>query len=123
MRISLFSRIISPTALLYEFIIVAETTRGVYITSGIDPPPAFILINALCFLWLMGWWLRRDKGKRSLSCTFDIGMFLYVAWPIIMPYHLLKSRGTKGLLIILGFIGAYVGAGVLGVVLYMLFAP
>jgi hypothetical protein len=27
-----------------------------------------------------------------------------------MPYHLLKREATKGLLIILGFIGAYLGA-------------
>jgi len=40
-----------------------------------------------------------------------------------MPYYLLKSRGAKGLLIIVGFVGAYVGALVVGIALYVLCTP
>jgi hypothetical protein len=54
---------------------------------------------------------------------YDIGFFLYLAWPIVMPYYLLKSRGAKGILAVLAFIGVYVGATVLGIVLYLLVAP
>jgi hypothetical protein len=34
-----------------------------------------------------------------------------------MPYYLVKTRGAKGLLIILAFIGAYFGAAIAGLVL------
>jgi hypothetical protein len=34
-----------------------------------------------------------------------------------MPYYLVKTRGAKGLLVILGFMGAYVGAAILGIIL------
>jgi len=34
-----------------------------------------------------------------------------------MPYYLLKTRGAKGLLVMLGFVVAYVGAAIIGIVL------
>jgi hypothetical protein len=37
-----------------------------------------------------------------------------------MPYYLLKTRGAKGLLIVLGFVGAYLGAALAGIVLSVL---
>jgi len=37
-----------------------------------------------------------------------------------MPYYLLKTRGVKGLLVILVFIGVYLIAALFGVVLYTL---
>jgi hypothetical protein len=52
-----------------------------------------------------------------------MGLFLYIAWPVIMPYYLVKTRGAKGLLVILGFVGAYLGAQMAGVALYVLLAP
>jgi hypothetical protein len=49
-------------------------------------------------------------------------MFLYMVWPFIMPYYLIKTRGARGLLGILGFVGAYIGGLVVGVAMATLFA-
>jgi len=64
-----------------------------------------------------------DSRGRGLSWVFDMGLFLYVAWPFILPYYVVKTRGTKGLLVILSFVAVYVGASIAGVVLYVLLAP
>lgn len=68
----------------------------------------------------MGWWLLRDSRKRGVAWVYDTGFFLSIAWPVVMPYYLLKSRGLKGLLVVLGFVGAYLGAQLVGVVLRVL---
>jgi len=41
---------------------------------------------------------------------------------MVMPYYLVKTRGLRGLLVILGFSGAYLGASLAGVILSVLIA-
>ena len=123
MSSSLLSRTISPTVLLYTFLVITQIGSGFYFAGGDEPSPFFTLINVLCFLWIIGWWLRQDSRKRGIAQVYDIGMFLYIAWPLIMPYYLLKTRGAKGLLVILGFVGAYIGALVVGITLRVLVTP
>ena len=120
---SFLSRIFSPTVLLYAFLVITEIGNGAYLASGEDPPPAFTIIRALGFLWIIGWWLRRDSRSRGIAWVYDMGMFLNIAWPFIMPYYLIKSRGPRGLLVILGFAGAFIGALVVGVILFELVTP
>ena len=122
MSSSSLSRIISPTVLLYTFFAVSQVGRGAYLATG-DEPAAFNLVNAFGFVWILGWWLLRDSRKRGIALIYDIGLYLYLAWPIVMTYHLLKSRGAKGLLVIVGFVCVYVGALIAGIALYFLFTP
>jgi hypothetical protein len=122
MNISL-SRMASPAVLLYLFLTVAQVASGIYLAAEAEPPPAFTLLYALGFLWVVGWWLLGDSRERGVAWVFDMGLFLYIAWPVVMPYYLLKTRGAKGLLVILGFVGAYVGALIAGVALYILLTP
>ena len=119
---SSLSQIISPTVLLYTFVVITQIGRGVYLPSGDEPPPAFIFLSALGIPWIVGWWLLRDSRSRGIAWSCDVGMFLYIAWPLIMPYYLVKSRGAKGLLVILGFVSAFVAALVMGMALYGLVA-
>lgn len=117
------SRLTSPTALLYIFLILTQIATGLYLASGLEPPAFFTLTYTLGFLWIIGWWLRTDSSKTGVRWVYDMGLFLYVAWPFVLPYYLIKSRGAKGLLVILGFVGVYIGATVIGMMLYLFLAP
>jgi hypothetical protein len=110
----LLSRIFSPTVLLYAFAITSEIGDGFYVVTEGEPPRAFTVASGIGFLWILGWWLYRDSRLRSTPWIYDMGMFLYILWPFIMPYHLIKTRGAWGLLGILGFVGAYIGGLVVG---------
>jgi hypothetical protein len=123
MTISSLSRIISPTVLLYAFLVITNIGFGFHSPKGHEPPPVLSAIDSLGFLWIIGWWLRRDSRKRGIAWVYDMGLFLYYAWPFIMPYYLLKTRGRKGLLVILGFVGVYFGAGIVGVIFRWLLVP
>ena len=119
----LLKQLTSPSGLLYLFLVLTQIVAGAYSASGLEPPASFTLIYIFAFLWIIGWWLRVDSRRRGLSWVFDMGLFLYVAWPFILPYYVVKSRGTKGLLVILYFVAVYIGATIAGVVLYFLLAP
>ncbi|HEV7684797.1 MAG TPA: hypothetical protein VGO68_21990 [Pyrinomonadaceae bacterium] len=111
---SLLSRIFSPTVLLYAFVVVTQIGRGIYIVLEGDAPAFFTFVTALGFVWIVGWWMRRDSQRRGIAWVYDMGMFLYILWPLIMPSYLLKSRGVRGLLVVLGFAIAYIGGLLVG---------
>jgi hypothetical protein len=119
----LLSRLTTPTALLYIYLTFTQIVSGIYVASGLEAPGSFTLANSLGFLWIVGWWLRTDSRKRGIGWLFDTGLFLYVAWPVVLSYHLFKTRGARGLLVILGFVSIFVGAVAVGMVLYLLLAP
>ncbi|HKO96562.1 MAG TPA: hypothetical protein VJU86_06210 [Pyrinomonadaceae bacterium] len=109
------SRIASPTTLLYLFVVITQIGFGLYYGLQVEPPPGFTLIYTLGLLWIMGWWLRSDSRKRGVAWVYDMGFFLVIAWPFIMPYYMVKTRGAKGSLAILAFVVAYLGALIIGV--------
>jgi hypothetical protein len=121
--VAISSKLTSVTTFLYLFLIVTQLISGVYLASGRETPPTFAAVYVFGFLWMIGWWLRDDSKRREIRWVYDIGFFLYLAWPFVLPYYLLKSRGLKGILAVLAFIGVYIRATVLGIVLYLLLAP
>ena len=116
------NQISAPTVLLCAFVIISQVANGLYLSSEIEPPPIFTFLRVLMFLWIIGWWLQRDSRKYNFNWVLDLGLFLYVAWPIIMPYYLLRTRGLKGFIPILVFSGIYLGAALIGVTFYVFFS-
>ena len=116
------AKLVSPTALLYIYVIVMQIASGIYDAGRIEPPSGFSFIKFVGLLWIMGWWLLTDSRKRGVAWVYDIGFFLSIAWPFIMLYYLLKTRGAKGLLLILAFVSIYIGAGLVGMAFYLLLA-
>ena len=114
---TVLSRMFSPGPLLYLFVVITQFAYGVYLGAELELPPGVMLLYWVGFLWAVGWWLRTDSRKLGVASVYDLGFFLYIAWPVVMPYYLVKTRGAKGLLLILAFIAAYVGAAILGIVL------
>ena len=114
---TLLSRIFSPTFLLYSFVVVTQLEYGAYLGAQLDFPEVFRLFYAIGILWSFGWWLQTDSKKRSVDLAYDRGLFLYIAWPILLSYYLIKTRGPKGLLIILAFIAVYIGSTAIGIIL------
>jgi len=47
------------------------------------------------------------------------GMLMNVGWFFILPYHLLKTRGARGLLPLLLLVGSYVASQLAAAVVYV----
>jgi hypothetical protein len=117
------SRVTSPTALLYIFLVVTQIIGGVYLSRAAELPPAYTFLYPLGLLWSVGWWMQKDSRKHGVAWVYDMGLFLYIAWPFIMPYYLFQTRGVKAFLTILIFGGVYLGAVAVGAGLYALLKP
>ena len=117
---TVLSRMFSPVPLLYTFVVITQFAYGAYLSAQLEFPAAVTFLFAVGILWAVGWWLRTDSRRRGVLSVYDLGFFLYLAWPIVMPYYLIKTRGAKGLLVMLGFVAAYVGAAIIGIILSVL---
>jgi hypothetical protein len=114
--VTVLSRILSPGPLLYSFVVITQFAYGAYLGAKLEFPGAVTFLFHVGLLWAVGWWLRNDSHRRGVLSVYDLGFFLYLAWPIVMPYYLIKTRGVKGLLVMLGFVAAYIGAAIVGIV-------
>ena len=111
----------TPTMALFVFAFLTQFLTTIYSAFQISPSAIFGFLSAIGFLWLICWWLKEDSRRTGITWPLDLGMFLYVAWVFIVPYHLFKTRGLTGLWGILSFIvvlfAAWLSAAVITVVL------
>jgi hypothetical protein len=62
----------------------------------------------ILFGLILTWWLYADRGTRKFKLPFEFEYFVFVAWPIVVPYYLCRRLGWRGLLFGLGIWGLYV---------------
>ena len=53
-------------------------------------------------------WVYLDRRDRHLSLPFEFDAFVLFAWPLVLPYYLYKSRGTRRGILLTAFIFALV---------------
>jgi len=106
-----------PALLFWAFLLAVSVAAGGYFARHLEPSGAFIVIRAVGLLWVTANWLEADSRKRGIQWVWDMGFFLALAAPFILPYHLWKTRGAKRtLLLILGFLAVYIVGVLIGVV-------
>ncbi len=47
---------------------------------------------------------RENRRYQHVYHPFELGMFMWIFWPVYFPYYLVKSRGGRGLLVFLAVI-------------------
>ena len=67
------------------------------------------------------WWLRSEARKSEVQRVYCHGLLMNLGWFVIIPYHLFKTRGWKGLLPVLALVGAYVMSLVMAAIVYVVF--
>lgn len=90
--------------------------------SGSEVSFAGQSLYAAAFVCGAVWWLGSDRRRSVVNQLYCQGMLMRGGWPVIIPYHLLKTRGAKGFLPLLLLVGSFVlgrlAAGIAHVVLF-----
>lgn len=106
--------------LIFGFLAAIQVQRGACLARHCNIPGSSTLLYYVVFFCLISYWLDLDSRETQTLRVWDMGFFLYLAWPVIVPYYLAKTRGPKrALLIILGFIGVFVGAYLPGAAIFV----
>jgi hypothetical protein len=98
------------SALILRWTIGISVAVAVYQTVtfylGLQTSAEFDKVWGYAFAGMLAFWVDEDSKRRPEfdRPSFDIGLFLYLAWLVYLPYYLLKTRGRNGWLWILGFL-------------------
>ena len=102
---------LGPTLMLWFFVLLAGVATGMSPEGELPRRAASIasVLNAL----LISWWVMTDARKRQRRLFYDYGMYLFFAWPIVVPVYLFQTRGWRALLTLLCFAGIWMASGLL----------
>jgi hypothetical protein len=89
---------------------VQQAIRGY--RGGLDGPDAGQLVWQFGMPLLLVSWVREDFRRSRYWPCFDYDLFLFVAWPIVLPQYLFHTRGVRGIWLFLGFLGPFLLPGV-----------
>jgi len=106
-----------PTLFLLLLLLIRGVGVGVLTAHGAGPA-ALDYLYRLGLLWSLVWWLGADGRRRGVRPFYCLGMLTLVGGLILLPYHLFKTRGAAGLLLILAYFGALIGSWVVSLVVY-----
>ena len=59
----------------------------------------------IAFIVLVAFWC--DKDRLGKNWPFEFGYFVYLFWPVVLPYYLFKTRSVDGLVMFIGFVALY----------------
>jgi hypothetical protein len=112
-----------PMLLLLSLLVfIYHFSLGIYYVFSLEPSPTLEFLYTGAFLCGVVWWLQADTQRSSLKHVYCLGLIVGYGWIVIIPYHLLKTRGLKGLIPLLALIGSLLAAYLCAVIVYMIFA-
>jgi hypothetical protein len=97
-------RYTTPSVVLFTFGFLFQFLAALYELRQLETPWPLDLLSRIAFVWLVWWWLRDDSRRRGITWALDLGMLLFAAWIVVLPYHLFKTRGLKAFIPVLAYI-------------------
>jgi len=88
-----------PTAslrLLFGTVVVCTLCVLVYGFLAIRLNPFIYLVILFAPLIAAISWLQADARARRVPLVHDMGLFLWLAWPVLIPWYAVKTRGRHG---------------------------
>jgi hypothetical protein len=57
---------------------------------------------SVAFSILIANWCQKDNRTGKFEKPFEFGFFVFLMWPAVLPYYLVKTRGHEGFLLFIG---------------------
>lgn len=93
---------LSVASVVYAIVEVIEALKEQATSVGTN------IIWSIAFALLIALWSSNDAKQRDLYEPYESSFFIFLFWPFVLPYHLVKTRGTEGFLVFLGALSLYV---------------
>jgi len=94
--------------------IFCALVAAAYTAVEVEPSSAvtlFLLFGPLLTVLI---WLQKHAKRAGVPQVLDLGFFLWLAWPIVIPWYAFKTRGWAGWRLSLGIFtligSAYIGS-------------
>jgi hypothetical protein len=94
--------------------LVCSVAAAIYAGVGLEPSPAVELLLTACPLFAVILWLQKDAQRTHTAAILDWGLFLWIAWPVVIPWYAWSSRGRAGWRLALGLIALILAPYLIG---------
>jgi len=84
---------------LILFAVIVTAARCVLASHSLSLSPGPDKLSVVIQQLLVATWVYFDRQGRDLRLPFEFEAFVFFAWPIALPYYLVKYRGSRGLLL------------------------
>src|SRR6267142_1998679 len=74
----------------------ASLVAAAYATAQIEPSPVVALFLSFGPLFAVVLWLQKDARQTGVGSVQDLGFFLLLAWPVVIPWYAFNTRGRSG---------------------------
>lgn len=109
-------------ALLTISLFVYSIGIGIYSGLGLEPSATLEFLYTVVFLCSLVWWLKAEARRYHIRLVYCPGLLVGIGWAIIIPYHLIKTRGVRGFILLGALMGCYLVAQVLAILAYLFFS-
>jgi hypothetical protein len=100
--------------LLTVFLLVFALDWAVTAAAGEKANIFFDLTQRLAYSVILTLWVTSDAQVRRQSLCYDFDMFVFFAWPVMVPYYLLRTRGSRAFVTLFAYGVIYLASVVLG---------
>ncbi len=83
----------------------ASLAAAAYAAAQIEPSPVVVLFMSGGPLFAVILWVQNDARRTGVGSVHDLGYFLVLAWPVVIPWYAFKSRGPSGWRLTIGLFG------------------
>jgi hypothetical protein len=94
---------------------IVTATRVVLASHRLVMPGESAMLESLFQQLVLAIWAYLDRRGRQLRLPFEFDAFVFFAWPIALPYYLVKSRGARGILLFAALLALFVIPSVVAV--------
>jgi hypothetical protein len=106
--------------LLIALMIIYHVGLIIYFALGVEPLPTFEFLYSFGFLCGVVWFLKAESERSAAAQAYCPGVTIGMGWLFLLPYHLLKSRGVRGLIPLFALIGTYLALQILAAIVYLM---
>ena len=93
--------------LLIALMVINHVGVIIYLAVGLEPLPLFQFLYTYAFLCGVVWFLKAESDRSAAARAYCPGVTIGIGWLFLLPYHLLKSRGVRGLIPLFALAGTY----------------
>ena len=83
---------------------ICSIAAAIYTLADLEPAPIMSTLMGLAPLIAVILWLQKDSQQSGVGAVQDWGMFVWFAWPVVIPWYAFKSRGPAGWRLLVGLV-------------------
>ena len=69
---------------------------ALYVLASAEPSPLVFLFVTYAPLTAVIVWMHKDAHRTGVGAVHDLGLFLWLAWPVVLPWYVFKTQGPSG---------------------------